>query len=306
MRFSEIIDTWFESKKGLVKESTLSAYYVALRSHIRPYWGNKDTITCARNELQLFVNNCISMGLSVKSAKDMDIIMRQIIMWANDELDARIGISLKVKYPKKSMQEKTQNRVYTKAECAMFVQHFEKTKDLVALGVVVALYSGMRIGEISGLQFGDIDVEHNTIQVRRIVERIVDIQSGKTKVVIGLPKTITSQRTIPLHNSVANYIKPLLDYYPKNYYLLSGSDKPVEPRTFRNKYYRLCKLIGITKPLNFHSIRHTCATHLIEAGNDVKNVSAILGHSDVTTTLNIYTHATQSKQAQAINTLAYG
>lgn len=306
MKFSDIIHNWFLSKKGLVKESTLSAYYVALRSHILPYWENKDTDTCLRNELQLFVNNCMEKGLSVKSAKDMDIIMRQIIMWANDELDAKIGISLKVKYPKKSMQEKNENRVYTKTECAMFVQYFEKTKDLVMLGVVVALYSGMRIGEISGLQFGDIDIEHNTIQVKRIVERIVDIESGKTKVVIGLPKTITSQRTIPLHNRVAGYIKPLLDFYPKSYYLLSGKDKPIEPRTFRNKYYRLCNLIGINNPLNFHSIRHTCATHLIEAGNDVKNVSTILGHSDVSTTLNIYTHATHSKQAQAINTLNYG
>lgn len=306
MKFSDIINNWFESKKGLVKDSTLSAYYVALRSHIRPYWNSKNTETANRNELQLFVNNCIAKGLSVKSAKDMDIIMRQIIMWANDELDARIGISLKVKYPKKSMQEKNENRVYSNNECSLFVKHYEKTKDLIALGVVVALYSGMRIGEISGLQFGDIDIEQNTIQVKRIVERIVDIESGKTRVIIGLPKTITSQRYIPLHNSVANYIKPLLDYYPKNYFILSGNDRPIEPRTFRNKYYKLCKHIGINNPLNFHSIRHTCATHLIEAGNDVKNVSAILGHSDVSTTLNIYTHATRHKQAEAINTLLYG
>ena len=78
MQFNYIIQNWFESKKGLVKESTLSAYYVALRSHIRPYWDNKDTNTCHRNELQLFVNNCIAKGLSVKSAKDMDIINRKI------------------------------------------------------------------------------------------------------------------------------------------------------------------------------------------------------------------------------------
>ena len=306
MKFSDIIGIWFESKRGLVKESTLSAYYVALRTHIRPYWDSKETNTINRNELQLFVNNLILKGLSVKSAKDMDIIMRQIIMWANDELDAKIGILLKVKYPKKSMQEKKGNRVYSKEDCAMFIQHFEKTKDLVALGIVVALYSGMRIGEISGLQFGDIDIENNTIQVKRTVERIVDVQSGKTKVIIGLPKTITSQRFIPLHNSIANYIKPLLDYYPDNYYLLSGNDKPIEPRTFRNKYHHLCKQIGINTPLNFHSIRHTFATHLIETGNDVKTVSTILGHSDVSTTLNIYTHSSARGQALAVNSLVYG
>lgn len=305
MKFSDIIHNWFESKKGLVKESTLSAYYVALRSHIMPYWKDKDTETAHRNELQLFVNSCMAKGLSAKSAKDMDIIMRQIIMWANDELNASIGISLKVKYPKKNMQERTEKGVYTKEECAKFVKFYEATKNPIALGIIIALYSGMRIGEVSGLQFGDMDIEHKTIQVKRIVERIVDIETGKTKLIIGLPKTITSQRTIPLHNSVCEYIKPMKEYYAQNFFVLSGSDKPVEPRTFRNMYYRICDKIGISKPLNFHSIRHTCATHLIEAGNDVKNVSAILGHSDVSTTLNIYTHATQHKQAQAINSLNY-
>lgn len=305
MKFGSIIESWFSNKKGFVKESTLSAYYNAIRKHILPYWGDMEIDKVRKNELQMFIGSRISGGLSPKSAKDINTIMRQIIMWANDEMGLNIDISLKVKFPRKSMVEQLQESVYTKEDCAKFIAYFEQTKSLVALGVVTAIYTGLRIGEVSGLQFGDIDLSQNSLCVKRTVERIVDVDNGTTKMLVGLPKTPSSQRCIPLHTDLVQYLAPIKNFYHSHFYLLSGTDKPIEPRTFRNAYYRICKEIGITKPLKFHALRHTCATLLIEAGNDVKNVSAVLGHSNVSTTLNIYTHASFKKQNEAIQSLSF-
>lgn len=305
MKFSEIIDSWFSSKKGFVKESTLSVYYNAIRKHILPYWEDIDTSAVRKNELQMFIGSRISAGLSISSAKDINMIMRQIIMYANDDMGLNIDVSLKVKYPRKSMEEQSMEQVYTKDECAKFIEYFERTKSLSALGVIIALYTGLRIGEVSGLQFADIDLSEKSLCVRRTVERIVDIDNGKTKMLVGLPKTPSSQRCIPLHADLIHFIQPIKEFFHPNFYVLSGADNPIEPRTFRNAYYRICKEIGIKKPLKFHALRHTCATLLIEAGNDVKNVSAVLGHSNVTTTLNIYTHASFKKQSEAIQSLSF-
>ena len=131
------------------------------------------------------------------------------------------------------------------------------------------------------------------LQVNRTVERIVDYSTGKTKVVIQSPKTINSQRSVPFPSWLAEILISFSAPCRSDYYVISGSDKLIEPRTYRN-YYRnlLLKKIGLSRCIKFHGLRHTYASTLITNGADAKTVSTMLGHSSVSTTLDIYTHAT--------------
>ena len=164
----------------------------------------------------------------------------------------------------------------------------------------------MRIGEICALQYGDIDLERKVIKVSKTIERIYMLESGgqmrSTKVIIGEPKTISSRREIPIMKDIYPLVKKFAAIARPDYYVCTCSENYVEPRTFRN-YYRhfILDKVGLKHCIKFHGLRHTFASTLIENKVEVKTVSSILGHSDVSTTLNVYVHPSEDTKRNAIN-----
>ena len=166
------------------------------------------------------------------------------------------------------------------------------------LGILIAINTGMRIGEVCGLQWKDIDKEKGVFCISRTVERIY--ADGKSFVIINTPKTKSSWREVPISHSLMNQLRPFLRVMNPEHYIVSCASSPCEPRLLRNHFKKVLSGLGM-RPIHFHGLRHSFATKLIETGCDTKTVSVILGHSSVTTTMNLYVHPTQEQKQKGID-----
>ena len=171
--------------------------------------------------------------------------------------------------------------------------------DLVSLGIIFTLFTGVRIGEICGLRWGDIDFENGYVHIRRTIERIADLDektTSKTKVIISEPKTESSMRVIPLPSFLLEHIRGYR--MNEDCFVLTGSTKHTEPHTYYTRYKTFLRRNALGD-FTFHELRHTFATDCVEKGFDIKSLSEILGHSNVSTTMNYYVHPTlQMKKRQ--------
>lgn len=122
-----------------------------------------------------------------------------------------------------------------------------------------------------------------------VLKMILKFGVKHTELIIDTPKTKNSIRDIPMTNDLHRILKPLKKIVNKDYYILTNDEKPIESCTYRNYYKRLIKRLGIPD-LKFHGLRHSFATRCIEGKCDYKTVSVILGHSNISTTLNLYVH----------------
>jgi integrase len=177
--------------------------------------------------------------------------------------------------------------------------------DKRALGIILCFYTGIRLGELCALRWRDIDLEAGTMYIGNTVSRIRNFQSveSKTMLHIGTPKSKTSTRKIPLPGfllELAKELKPGIK--SEEHFILSNKNTPFEPRVYQKLYKRILKDTGI-KDRKFHAIRHTFATRALEVGVDIKTLSEILGHSNVTITLNIYAHSLMEQKKAAIEKL---
>lgn len=168
------------------------------------------------------------------------------------------------------------------------------------LGIMLSLYCGLRIGEVCALQWTDIDTKNAILYVRRTVQRIAN-PSGKTKtkIHVGSPKSKSSVRAIPVPSFLVPIIFTLAQEEPPDAYILTGSiSNPLEPRTFQYYFNQVLTMAGVGKT-KYHTLRHTFATNCVALGFDIKSLSEILGHSNVSITLNKYVHPSmQQKRLQ--------
>ena len=141
-----------------------------------------------------------------------------------------------------------------------------------------------------------------TITVSRTIERIYIVEGEKkhTELVINTPKTKNSCREIPMSRELLTMVKPLKKVVNDDFYVLTNDEHPTEPRTYRNYYNKFMTALGIPK-LKYHGLRHSFATRCIEAGCDYKTVSVLLGHSNISTTLNLYVHPNMEQKKRCIS-----
>lgn len=170
------------------------------------------------------------------------------------------------------------------------------------LGIFICLSTGIRIGEVCALTWDDIDTDSGIIHIRKTIQRIYINDNGtkKTELLIDTPKTATSMRDIPMIKDLYDLLKPLKKVVRNDYYVLTNDAMPTEPRTYRNYYKKLLNTLNIP-PIKFHGLRHSFATRCIESKCDYKTVSVILGHSDISTTLNLYVHPNYDQKKKCID-----
>ena len=173
------------------------------------------------------------------------------------------------------------------------------------LGVYICLSTGIRIGEICALTWDDIDTENGIIAVRKTIQRIYIIENGSrhTELLLDTPKTKNSIRDIPMTKDLLKMLKPLKKIMNPNFFILTNDAKPTEPRTYRNYYKKMMQALNIPE-LKFHGLRHSFATRCIESNCDYKTVSVILGHSNISTTLNLYVHPNLEQKKKCIEQMA--
>ena len=183
-------------------------------------------------------------------------------------------------------------RVLTEYEQSRLIKTLLTDTDRQKLGILICLFTGIRIGELCALKWENILLADRILRIDKTMQRIQYAESNtptKTHIIITEPKSESANRTIPLQNSLVCILKRFIA--KPNCYVLSGSSKCfIEPRTMQNKFKIYLSESNI-EDANFHSLRHTFATRCIELGFDVKTLSEILGHSSVKTTLDRYVHS---------------
>lgn len=180
-----------------------------------------------------------------------------------------------------------------KLETAL-LDHFDPT----CAGIYLSLHTGLRIGEVCSLAWDDIDLNAGVIHVRHTVARVrCNDPAGSTTLIIDTPKTKASKRDIPISSALLPVLLKLKDLSGKGF-LLTGTGEFIKPRTFEYRYHKILNDCGIAA-VNYHTLRHTFATRCVEAGVDVKSLSEMLGHGNVSVTLNTYVHSSlEMKRSQ--------
>ena len=294
---NEITDLWKEEKKKYVKKSTYAAYQLLIQNHIKENFGKLYDIT--EEEVQKFALKKLDEGLSEKTIRDIIIVIKMIQKYGvkNNYIEYK---PIDIKFP--SNHKSKELEVLSKADQKKFMVYLRDNFTFKNLGIFICLSTGMRIGEICGLRWCDIDTNEGVIKVRHTLQRIyiIDGDTRHTELLLDTPKTQNSVRDIPMSTELLKILKSINKVVNDNYYVISNDEKPIEPRTYRNYYKKLCIKIGIPE-LKFHGLRHTFATRCIESNGDYKTVSVLLGHSNINTTLNLYVHPNKDQKKKLIN-----
>lgn len=294
MTFDDFFPVWIDYKHRDCKETSLCNYRTCYRTRIAPVFGRSETLT--EEEVQRFIDRMDEEGMSVHTIKDTACLLLQMYV-AMAKRGHVVPARFDIRYPR----ERNRRELYTFAEKDM-----EKLRNYLTdnftftnLGILIMMYTGMRIGECCALQWKDIDYGRGVISVSKTVSRLYDADMKKTKVMIGSTKTQCSQREVPVHRILMQILKKLRGVVNPDFFIISNSGKPADPRSFRIAYGNRLRLLGIPY-LHPHCMRHTFATKLIRSKADVKTVSAILGHSSVVTTLNTYCHPDNRQKLDSI------
>ena len=294
--FEEIVVLWQADKKQYVKRSTYSAYSLLVNNHLIPAFEGVYDVT--EDMVQSFVFTKLEQGLSQKSIKDILIVLKMILRFAVKQgfMQHR---EIDVKFP--TERERQELEVLSRSSQKRIMEYVQSHFTFMNLGIYICLCAGLRIGEVCALVWDDIDVESGVINVSKTIQRIYVIEGGEkhTEVIIDTPKSKNSIREIPIARDLLKMIKPLKKVVNGSFFVLTNSAQPTEPRTYRNYYKRLMAQLNMPK-LKFHGLRHSFATRCIESKCDYKTVSVLLGHSNISTTLNLYVHPNMEQKKKCV------
>lgn len=303
--YRELASEWLSLKKNYVKESTYANYSNVIYNHLIPDLGDIYLQGINHDLLQQYILDKLKNGrvgentpLSEKTVKDIMMVLKATLKYAMNKGSINL-INLEFSYPKNHKAKKLY--ILSKCEQRKITEYILDNLNSKNIGILISLYSGMRIGEICALKWSDIDFKNNIIHVNKTLQRIYiknEKQQTTSKIVVSTPKTFNSNRDIPMNKDFASIIKPLK--INSKFYVLTSSIDCTEPRSYRKHFTHVLKILKINH-INFHSLRHTFATNCINFGIDYKTVSELLGHSDISITLNLYVHPNLSQKKKCMN-----
>lgn len=297
--FNCLVINWLESKKSKIKESSYSRYYQLINTHIINDIGKTDVNKLSAEIINDFLTKKLESGkldntggLSKNTVYDIALIIKQVLKTNKIHFDI-MPIS-KTIGKGKSMYSNDKKRL---------VDYLDNITCNDAIGILLSLLLGLRESEICGLKWKDIDLFNRVIHIERIVSRVKSFDTkNKTKLIITTPKSEKSIRTLPIPDKLYEILSKTK--YQKNDedYVLTGKKKFMDPRTYYNHYKKILDDIG-NLDYTYHDLRHTFATNCNELGIDVKTLMELLGHSNISTTMNIYVHSSLENKRSFINQL---
>lgn len=298
---TELFEFWLDSIFNQIKPSTYENYFNCMNKYVIPFFSSTGNNSLSEFSAAKFVkiikeNDHLSESYKRKILAIFKTALRDILKGKEDYSTIVEVVSL----PK---LENSVIEVFSIREQRLIENTVLMSKDRRTLGILLCIYTGIRLGELCALKWGDIDLEAGTMSITRTVSRTKQFQEGenKTALLIGTPKSQRSLRKIPLPDfllKICEEYKQIYDY--ENNYILTAGKTPIDPRTYQKIYKRILRNAGV-KDRKFHAIRHTFATRALELGVDIKTLSEILGHSNVSITLNIYAHSLMEQKKIAMD-----
>lgn len=282
--FRVVTEEWLKYKKNTVKKSTYYNYSYSVEKYLYPRFADQD-ITQIK-DYNDFIEK-LTDTLAPKTVRDIITKLKEIINFYEEEHNTKLNIK-KMSLPKMNKKE---IQILSNKEKPKLEKYCIEQNSLKSLGILICLNTGLRIGEVCALRWENIDFESKKIHIEKTIERIYSKEENKTIVIIDTPKSITSVRTIPINSKLYNILKQIRGKSKKTDFVLTGSSEHyVEPRNYQYHFKEILKRNKVKK-YKFHTLRHTFATNCIEAGMNIKFLSEILGHADISITLNIYVHS---------------
>ena len=282
--FEDMANSWLIYKKLTVKTSTYYNYKYLVNTYLSERF-QKYTI---EEFIRFNVNQMIlelSERLSPKTVKGIISVFISILNYAEEKYKIRFLLE-PIAMPKPQIYDL---QVLSLREQIKLEEFCLKHNDNRYIGIVLALYTGLRIGELCALTWENIDLRNKRILVTKTLQRIY-LAKSKTAILIDSPKSVNSIRKIPMNDKVYEILKFQKNKNKEQDFFLSGNKKYIEPRRYQYTFNKILKDAGL-RDYNFHILRHTFATNCIKVGMDPKSLSEILGHSNVNITLNKYVHS---------------
>ena len=303
-RFAFYCDEWLRLRKPKVKEATYIKYDTVLKKYIKLRLGGCFPLGMTSGLIDSFTKELLfEEELAPKTVHDILVVLHGVLKYTATQFPG-IFPDLEINYPKECRKEM---RVLSHEEQHRFIQYLLEDMDACRFGVLLTLFTGMRIGELCALQWACISLQEKTLSVTATLQRLrdterMDVDGARTRIVTGTPKSHTSVRTIPLTEFASALCAKM---YPENpaAYVLTGTERFMEPRTLQyrlGKYTRACGLEGV----HFHTLRHTFATRAVEVGFEIKSLSEVLGHANTTITLDRYVHSSMKLKRDNMSKLA--
>lgn len=306
--YESVLISWLESQRLNIKESTYARYHQIVYTHLIPDIGSVRIERLSTKLIENYLAQLIEYGrldgtggLSSKTTGDILAIIKATVEYAEYN-----NYPLQCKLDKVNIkQHKEEMRVLSVEEQQKLTLILLKDTDLIKFGVLLSLYTGIRIGELCALKWGNLSIADGVLSVRETMQRIKDTSNhsvSKTKIVITEPKSKCSVRDIPLPEFIISIAKGFQSS-DSSYVLTGEKNRYVEPRTMQNRFKSLLRESEISDA-NYHALRHTFATRCIEVGFELKTLSEILGHSNVNITLNRYVHSSLDLKKENMSKVA--
>ena len=304
MKYSLWLNEWLENYIRLsAKIQTYERYCQIANLHIIPTFGDCEMTEISVISLQRFITFLLTKGNKKTNQGLSANFVNIIISVLQNSLKTAYLIGLtpeyvanKIKRPKTVEKQVDCFTISEQKKIEQYVLHNQKSK---LFGIILCLYTGLRIGELLALTWNDIDFEKNLLFISKTCH---DGNNGCGHIrIIDDPKTVHSRRVIPLPKKISSLLKSIKQRSICEYVIADG-DKPIFIRSYQRTFELLLKKLGIEHK-GFHSLRHTFATRAIECGMDVKTLSELLGHKNATITLKRYTHSLLEHKVDLMNRL---
>jgi len=309
LTFSQWLDIWMNQfMKIKLRPTTYSSYTQLINKHIKPKLGYIQLQNLSPLAIQECYNSLLLENLSAKTVKNIHVIIHSALKQAIKCGYIKQNVSEAVALPK---VERPEIKTLSSEQVTTFLQAAKS--DSLYPAFLLELYTGLRRGELLGLKWDDIDFDNCTIHVKRSLVRVYDHNLKKTTLLLQPPKTKAGYRVIPIPDFVVAELKELYEEHQRiklsqsnfnslNLMFVTTQGTPIDPRNFERKFKRLLKKANLPN-IRLHDLRHTVATLLLQQNVHPKIVQEILGHRDISTTLDIYSHVNIELKKKATSCL---
>lgn len=292
MKLKEWLNTWLNKyQKITIKLRTYLKYTDIINKHINPILGEYELEALTCDVLQRFVLYKLTYGNLITNDKLSDNSVIAIISLLKQSLKkavflgvARIEYTSQIKMPNIKEKEVSAFNMFEQQKLESYCLNSKPNY----IGIIICLYTGIRLGELLALTWEDIDFDKKILRINKTVYTIT--RNGRNEAYIDKPKTKQSNRMIPLPKQLISVLKRNKRKSTSIYIITTKNGGIVQNRSYQKSFKCILKKCNITYK-SFHSLRHTFATRVLELGMDIKTLSEILGHKNSMITLNRYSHS---------------
>ena len=293
MKTKEWFDQWLSLYvKGRVKPRTYTKYSQITRTHIIPYLGDRELQSITRDDIQSMVYVDLRQQTTLSASTINSVIMVLNIVFS---LGEELGIipANPCRKIKRLPQSEKKVQAFTRSEQRLIEEHILHANKPKLYGIIICLYMGLRIGELLALTWADVDLQRRTVYISKTIGERGEIAPTKSN---------AGMRLLPIPNAIIDMLRGLKHKSTSNY-VIETKGHQTNIRAYQDLYKRMLQTIGLNS-LGFHSLRHTFATRALESGMDFKTLSELMGHANVSITIERYAHCQMELKRKAINRLS--